>query len=100
MKKASSIYPCQDMFVYPSIHFNKKIKITTRFTISLDPTYICKYWLYVEQEKSAEELDENNQKGLQNIVGEFLYYDGAIDPTMSILLNSLIVEQTKPIIET
>ena len=47
----------------------------------------------------AEELDENDQKILQNILGKFLYYAWAIDPTMLITLNSLVAVQTKPKIE-
>ena len=38
----------------------------------------------------AEELDENNQKRLQN-VGKFLYY-----PTILMVLNSLEAVQTNP----
>ena len=37
----------------------------------------------------AEELDENNQKILQKILGELLYYAGAIDPTILMAQNSL-----------
>ena len=48
----------------------------------------------------AEELDENNQKIPQKFVGKFLYYAGAIDPTMLMAINSLMAIQKKPIIET
>ena len=48
----------------------------------------------------AEELDENNQKRIQKIVGKFLYYARAIDPTMLVALNSLESVQTNPKIET
>ena len=52
-------------------------------------------------EKSpAEELDENNQKRIQKIVGKLLYYARAIDPTMLIELNSLEAVQTNMTIET
>ena len=45
-------------------------------------------------------LNDNNQKRLQKIVGNFLYYDRAVDPTMLMTLNSLAVVQTKPTIQT
>ena len=48
----------------------------------------------------ANKLDENNQKRLRKIVGIFLYYDRAIDPTMLMALKSLAVVQTKTKIET
>ena len=47
-----------------------------------------------------EKLDDNNQKRLQKIVGKFLYYAKAVDPTMLMELISLAVVHTKPIIET
>ena len=51
-------------------------------------------------EKSPfEKLDDNNQKRLQKIVGKFLYYSRAIDPTMLRALNSLAAVQTNPKIE-
>ena len=43
----------------------------------------------LDEEKPAEELDGNSQKQHQNIVGKFLYYGRAIDPTMLIELKSL-----------
>ena len=49
---------------------------------------------------SARELDESNQKRLQKIVGKFLYYARAIDPTMFVALNSLTELQSKPSIKT
>ena len=54
----------------------------------------------LSEKAPAEELDENNQKRLQKIVGKFLYYARAIDPTMLMALNSLAAVQTKPKIET
>ena len=48
----------------------------------------------------AEELYEYNQKILQKIVGKFLNYARAIDPTMLMPLNSLAAVQTNPKIET
>ena len=47
-----------------------------------------------------EEFDEHNQKRLHKIVVKFLYYARAIFPTMLLALNSLVVVQTKPKIET
>ena len=47
----------------------------------------------------AKELDENNQKILQKIVGKFFYYTRAIDPTMLMELNLLASVQTKTTIE-
>ena len=41
------------------------------------------------EKEPAEELDENNQKGLQNIVVKSRYYDRYIEPTMLIALNFL-----------
>ena len=49
----------------------------------------------LSEKTPAEELDENNQKILQKIVGKFLYYARAIDPTMLMELNSLVEVQTK-----
>ena len=48
----------------------------------------------------AGKLDDNNQKILQNIVGSFLYYDRAVDPTILMALKSLLAVQTKPTIES
>ena len=45
-------------------------------------------------------MDENNQKIRQKIVGKFLYYARAIDPTMLMVINSLAAVQTKKTIET
>ena len=45
-------------------------------------------------------MDENNQKRLQKIVVNFLYFARAIDPTMLVALKSLVAVQTKPTIET
>ena len=52
------------------------------------------------EKASARELDESNQKRLQKIVGKFLYYARAIDPTMFVALNSLTELQSKPSIKT
>ena len=71
----------------------QKTKITTRLTTPLDQNYPWKEEPNPEQEKPAEELDENNQKQLHNIVGNYLYYVRSIDPTMLIELNSLAVLQ-------
>ena len=54
----------------------------------------------LNEKETAEELDESYQKRLQKIVGKFLYYDGAIDTTMLMALNSLAELQTIPTIET
>ena len=51
-------------------------------------------------DKKPEELDERNQKGLQNISGKFLYYYIAIVPKILMALNSLAVVHTKPTRET
>ena len=48
----------------------------------------------------AEELDKYNQKILQKIVGNFLYYARALDATMLIFLRYLAAVQTKPTTET
>ena len=45
-------------------------------------------------------MDEYNQKRLQKIVGNFLYYARAIYPIMFIALNSLSAVDTNPAIET
>ena len=45
-------------------------------------------------------MDEHNQKRPRKIVGKFLYYARAIDPTMLMDLNSLAAVQTKLTIET
>ena len=47
----------------------------------------------LSEKAPAEELDENNQKILQKIVGKFLYYDGSIDSTILMALNSLAAVQ-------
>ena len=54
----------------------------------------------MSEKPPAEELDENNQKRLQKIVGKFLYYTRAIYPTMLMALNSLVAVHKKPTIET
>ena len=54
----------------------------------------------LNEKKIAEELDESNQKGIQKIVGKFLYYARSIDPKIIMALNSLAAVQTKPTIET
>ena len=54
----------------------------------------------LSEKSPAGELDENNQKRLQKIVGKFLYYARAIDPTILMALNSLSAVQTKPKIGT
>ena len=36
----------------------------------------------LSEKEPAEKLDGNNQKRLQKIVGKFLYYAIAIDPTI------------------
>ena len=53
----------------------------------------------LSEKKRAEELNENNQKQLQKIVGKFLYYARAIDPTMLMTLNYLAKIETKPKID-
>ena len=45
-------------------------------------------------------MDGTNQKRHWKIVGKFLYYDRAMDPTILMTLNSLATVQTKPTIET
>ena len=45
-------------------------------------------------------MDDNNNKILQKTVEKFLYYAGAIDPTMLMVLKSLAVVQTNPTIKT
>ena len=54
----------------------------------------------LSEKAPVEELDENNQKRLQKMVGKLLYYARAIDHTMSMALKSLTEVQTKPTIET
>ena len=49
----------------------------------------------LSEKAPAKELDENKQKRLHKIVGKFLYYAGAIDPTMLIKLNPLAAVQKK-----
>ena len=36
----------------------------------------------ISEKSPAEKLDDNNNKRLQKIVGNFLYYARAVDPTM------------------
>ena len=45
-------------------------------------------------------MDEHNQKRLQKIVGNFLYYFISTDPTMLMALNSLAAVQKNPTIDT
>ena len=54
----------------------------------------------LSEKAPAEELDENNQKILQKIVENLLYYARYIYPTMLMALNFLAEVQTKPTIET
>ena len=67
----------------------QETKMTTELTIPLDTTHIWKNNQMLSEKTPAEELDEDNQKILHKIVGKFLYYDIAIDPTMLMTLNSL-----------
>ena len=48
----------------------------------------------------AGELDKRNKKRLHNLFGKFLYRDKAIDPTMLMALNLLMVVQKNPKTET
>ena len=79
---------------------NMKNQKTTGFTIPLDTTYLWKNNQKLSDKASAEELDKNNQKRLQNIVGKLLYYTRYMDPTMLMELNSLAAVQKNPTIET
>ena len=54
----------------------------------------------LSEKSPAEELDKNNQKRLQKIVGKFLYYARSIDPKMLMALKSLAAVQKKSTIET
>ena len=54
----------------------------------------------LSEKAPAEELDENNQKILEKIVGKFLYYARDIGPKIFTALNSPAAVQTKPTIET
>ena len=53
----------------------------------------------ISEKSPAEELNENNQKRLQKIVGKLLYYTIAIDPPMLMAINSLAALQKKPTIK-
>ena len=79
---------CSTLFIS-----TQKNKTATRLPIPLDPTYLCKEQPDAIREKKSEELDENNQKLLQKIVGKFLHYSRFIDPKMLISLNSLVEVQ-------
>ena len=46
------------------------------------PRPIIPMTVVFKEKEPDEELDENNQKLIQNIVRNFLYYSGSIDPTM------------------
>ena len=54
----------------------------------------------ISEKSPAEKLDDNNNKRLQKIVGNFLYYARAVDPTMLTELNSLSAVHIKPKIKT
>ena len=54
----------------------------------------------LSEKAPAEKLDDNNKKRHQKIVGKFLYYDRALDPTMMMALNSLVAVHTNPKIKT
>ena len=54
----------------------------------------------LNKKKTAEELDENNQKRHQHILVKFLYCARAIDPTMLMALKSLSVVHTNTTIKT
>ena len=43
-------------------------------------------------------LDAEGQKLVQSIVGIFLYYDWAIDPTILLALNEISSQHAKPIL--
>ena len=59
-------------------------------------------WTQPVYKKNNKMLSEkaSSQRRLQKIVGKFLYYARAIEPTMLMALNSLAAVQTKPTIET
>ena len=54
----------------------------------------------LSEKEPAEELDENNKKLPQKIIGKFLYFDRAIDSKILMVLNSLVLVHTKPTIDT
>ena len=47
----------------------------------------------LSEKEPAEELDENNRKILQKIVGKFLYYTKSVYPKMLMSLKSLATIQ-------
>ena len=100
MKNVQSNYIFQDMYVYNYTISNKKTQNNSGLIIPLDTTHIRKNNNMLSEKAPAEELDENNQKRLQKIVGKFLYYARKINPTMLMALKSLVAIQTKPKIET
>ena len=54
----------------------------------------------LSEKAPAEKLYNNDQKILQKMFGNFLYYAGSVYPTMLMALNSLAEVQNKPTVET
>ena len=54
----------------------------------------------IPEKAPAKKMDDNNQKILQKIVGNFIYYTRAVDPTIIMALNSLAEVQNTLTIET
>ena len=74
----------------------RETKTTAGLTIPLGTTRLQKEQSDAIRKEPDEEMDENNQKKLQKIVGNLLYYARCINHTMLMALNSLEVVQTNP----
>ena len=55
---------------------------------------------YAAQDKLGQVLDKKGQRRIQSIVGTFLYYGRAVEPTILPALNEIATFQAKPTDDT
>ena len=68
----------------------QKTQTPQKSTYPWKTTYLWGNIHMLSKKATAEELDENNHKILHNIVEKYLYYAISINPTMFMVLNSLV----------
>ena len=64
------------------------------------PAYGQKIQYAQEHQTANELLDEKGKRRMQSVVGTFLYYSRAVNPTVLIALNDLATYQAAPTIDT
>ena len=80
MKKSRSSYPCQDMYMQPSIHFSNRNQNDHKIHQTSGPI----------QSMERITIFRTRKKNTPKVVGKLLYYARAIDPTMSMVLSYLV----------